>query len=145
MTLNMRPESEAIKEVKPKTGITVLIVARSNRMRDSLKYLLELKPWIKVVGQTDEVASVLEMVSQHRPALMILDTNIPDNGAWMTVLKQVKVESPQIRYLVLADPVQRLQATRAVGADAVLMKGFAMSKFFAAIERLLSLRENNNE
>jgi two-component system response regulator NreC len=114
-------------------------------MRDSLKYLLELKPWIKVVGQTDEVASALEMVNQHHPALMILDTNMPDNGVWMTILKQVKAESPQTRCLVLTDPVQRLRAARAAGADAVLMKGFAMAKLFAAIERLLSLEEDNNE
>jgi DNA-binding NarL/FixJ family response regulator len=115
----------------------VLIVARSDRMRSSLKIVLETKPWLKVVDQTDESASALEMVSQRRPALMILDTNLPSNGAWMTILKQVKAQAPQTRCLVLTDTTQNLQVAKSAGADVALFKGFPAPKLFESIEGLL--------
>jgi DNA-binding NarL/FixJ family response regulator len=106
-------------------------------MREGLKLVLQCRPWIKLVGQTDKSASALEMVSQYRPAVVILDTNISDNGVWMTVLKQVKAESPQTRCLVLIDATQKLQAAKSAGADVTLLKGFPAVELFESIEGLL--------
>jgi two-component system response regulator NreC len=120
------------------SDMPVLIVAKSDRRRNMLKLLLEIRPGLRVVGQTSKGGSALAMVLQHRPALTILDTNIPPPGTWLTVLKQIKAESPQTQCLVLADPTQSLRAARTAGADAVLMNGFAVAKLFGTIEELLS-------
>lgn len=119
--------------------ISVLIVAKPDRNRHSLKFLLESKPEIKVVGQASESSLATELVHKHHPAVMILDTNLSLTGAWLTVLKQVKAESPQTRCLVLVDTQQALQVAKTTGADAALIKGFALANLFATIEGLLPL------
>ncbi len=130
----MHPQDKTTKETKAE--IPILIVAKSDRMRNNLKILLEIKPQIKVVAQTDEVASVLKMVNQYRPTLIMVDTNLPANGVWLTILKQIKAEAPRTRCLILGDTTQRLQIARVAGADAVLRKGFTQAKLFATIKEL---------
>jgi two-component system response regulator NreC len=129
--------STPTNNIATKHSISVLIVARSDRMREGLKLVLQCKPWIKLVGQADKSASALEMVSQYRPAVVILDTNLSNNGTWMTVLKQVKAESPQTRCLVLIDTTRKLQAAKSAGADVALLKGFPAAELFESIEGLL--------
>ena len=131
----MHQEGNAIKAA----DISVLIVARSDRRRQSLKFLLEINPKIKVVGQASDSSLAMVMVRQYRPALMIVDTNLAPAGAWITVLQQVKAESPQTRCLVLANTKQTLPIAKATDADAILMKGFPLANLFTIIEELLSL------
>ncbi len=137
MMLTMHTKDKAIEDTKPERSTPILVVAKSDRWRRNLKILLETEPWIKVIGQTDDKDSALEMIFQHHPALLILDMNMPYNGTWKTTLKQVKAEWPQTRCLILGDTTQKLQAARAAGADVVLMKGFAIAELFATIEELL--------
>ena len=115
------------------TNISVLIVAKSDRSRHSLKFLLEINSKIKVIGQASKSLLATQLVRQHRPALMILDTNLPPSGAWVTLLKQVKAESPQTRCLVLTGPTHEVQVPN---ADAVLIKGFLLATLFATIEKM---------
>lgn len=130
-----------MNNIAPKHDISVVIAARPDRMRDSLEILLESNPWIKIVGLTDERISALELISQLHPALMILDTNIPNNGTWLALLKQVKREIPQTQCLLLSDTTQKQQMARKAGADAVLMKGFPAEKLFATITKLFPDQE----
>jgi DNA-binding NarL/FixJ family response regulator len=135
MTL-MMPDSDV---VEVKSGVSILIVARSDRARDSLHFLLAIESWIEVVGLTDEEASALEMIRQHCPALVILDPNLSDDQTWLRVLAQIKVEAPQTRCLVLTNTLQKQQAAKAGGADAVLIKGFPLARLFATIRTLSSV------
>ena len=116
-------------------GLSVLIIAKSDRRRCSLKFLLETRPELKVVGQADGSSFALELARQYRPDLIVLDTNLSPAGAWQTVLNQVKTELTQTRCLVLTDPSHKLPSTN---ADAVLMKGFSLDNLFVAIEKLFS-------
>ncbi len=117
---------------------TVIIAARPGRMRDSLQLLLKTIPGIEIVGQADNDSMALRMVAEHRPALVLVDTNLCDDGA-LTVLGQIKAQESQTRCLVLADNGQKQEDAAAAGADAVLRKGFPAEELFDAVERLLSI------
>lgn len=111
----------------------ILIVARPTRVRDGLEVLLRTRSEIEVIDCIDDPSSALRMVIERPPALMILNTNLPNNQVW-TVLKQVKAEWPQIRCLVLTDDARQKQTAEVAGADAVLLNGFKMAELFAVIE-----------
>ena len=116
---------------------TVLVAARPGRMRDSLKLLLKTIPGIEIVGQADNTSLALRMIAERRPALVLVDTNLPDDGV-LTVLRQIKARESQTRCLVLADNGQKQADVAAAGADAVLRKGFPAEELFDTVERLLS-------
>ncbi len=117
----------------------VLIAAKPDRMRRSLKSLLAVKPGLTIVSQTSEGGSVLQTVNQHQPTLMVLDTNMPHD--WRAILTQVKTASPDTICLVLADVVHQPQVAKAAGADAVLTKGYPLAKLYSTIDHLLSANQ----
>lgn len=142
------------------SDVLTLVAARPGRVRDGLRALLATIPWLKVIGQADDGASALEIVAEHQPALVLLDTNLPGgepfdggrpvrgrpvhgrpvrthSGAW-AVLKQIKARWPQVRCLVLTGNGRQGQTARAAGADGVLIRGFSTAELLTAIERLLS-------
>ncbi len=115
---------------------SALVVARSGRVQDGLYALLEAAPQIEMIGLVHDGAAALKLVVEHKPALVLLDTNLSEDQA-LAVLRQIKAVRPQTRCIVLADNIQQQQRVKAAGADAVLLKGFPMTQFFATMERLL--------
>ena len=87
------------------------------------------------VGHSRFGAAALKLVGEHKPALVLLDINLSEGQA-LVVLRQIKAVRPQTGCIVLADTIQQQQRVKAAGGDAVLLKGFPMTQFFAAMERL---------
>jgi DNA-binding NarL/FixJ family response regulator len=106
-------------------------------MRESLHILLKMVCGINIVGSADDSASSLKMISEHHPALVLLDTNLPGEET-TTVLKRIKANGSQSRCLVLADNFRQQREAKSAGADAALVKGFPTAKLFEIIEGLLS-------
>ncbi len=115
--------------------ISTLIAARPGRVRDGLQALLAAIPQIEMIGQADDGASALKSVVEHRPALVLLDTNLPGNEVW-AVLRQIKAQWPQARCLIMSDSGQQRRAAQAAGADGMLLKGFLAAELLAAIKEL---------
>jgi DNA-binding NarL/FixJ family response regulator len=126
---------------KAEHDISVLIAARPGRMRDSLLAVLKSVPRVSVVGQADCGASALSMIAVSRPALALLDTNLPD-GEVTAVLEQIKTLEPRCRCLVLADEMRQLRDAVSAGADAALLKGFPAARLFEVIENLMGRYED---
>ena len=116
---------------------SILIVARPDRWHDALRALLTAIPYLKIVGQTDHGLTIMQLVAEHQPTLVLVDARVLEEeiGA---VLKQLKATQPRIRYIVLADNGQQQQTAAAVGADKVLLRGFPPTQLFAIIEQQLS-------
>ncbi len=123
-------------KMKQTSNVSVVIAANSDRMRDSLKYLLQIKPWLEIVGETGQSDVAVEMVSQYHPDLVILDTNLPSEQSWLTVLETASTTPLQTRYLVLTDTTQNVRLAKLANADAVLQKGFTLTELFSTIEAL---------
>ena len=122
----------------------VLIVAKPGRVRDGLQALLAAISQTEIVGPADDGPSALRMITEHHPVLVLLDADLPDDGA-PTVLGRIKSEWPQIRCIVLADNVRQQQAAQAAGADSVLIKGFPAAQLFATIKRLIPRHETTEK
>ena len=114
-----------------------LIVTGSGSLQSGLLALTTAIPRIEVVGEASNASVALGMIGEHRPDLVLLDTDLAGDEEW-TVLKGIKAQWPQIRCIVLADDVRQQRQAEAFGADVVLLKGTRPAKLIAAIERLLS-------
>ena len=122
---------------------SVLIAGRPSRIRDSLRFLLKTRPGIEIIGHADDSALALRMVAEHHPALFLLDTNLPGEGA-ASVLRQIKANGSQSRCLVLASNTRQQKEARNAGADVTLLKGCSAAELFGAIERLLPEQEESS-
>lgn len=119
-----------------KGSTMVMILAEPGPLRDSLRAFLLTSPQIEAVDLVDDAPSALGVVIEHRPALVLVDAGLSDNGD-LTALRQIKTEGFQSRCLVLADDIQQKQRAEAAGADVALLKGFPAAKLFEIVERLL--------
>jgi DNA-binding NarL/FixJ family response regulator len=118
------------------TDVLILVAAKPGVLRDGFQAVLAAIPRTKVIDPVDNSASALRAVAEHQPALILLDTNLPDYQVW-TLLEQIKTQWSQIKCLVLADNRQQQQTAQAADADGVLIKGCSAREFYATINKLL--------
>jgi DNA-binding NarL/FixJ family response regulator len=115
----------------------VLIITKQGTLQNSLIALLTSIPQISVVLVAEDAASGLRMLKDHRPGLVLLDMDLPDNDA-QTILKQIESLWPDIRCIAFTDSVQQKQVAETLAADVVLFKGFQATKLIAVTEELLA-------
>ena len=121
---------------KGRCKVPVLIAAKPGRMRESLRILLKMVDGIDVIGQAGDSSSAMRMISEHRPALVLLDTNLPGEGTF-SILKRIKASGSSSRYLVLTEGTQGRRDAYSAGADAALIKGFRTANLIKVVESLL--------
>lgn len=117
--------------------VSALIVSQPGPLRDGLRALLTAMSRVKIIGEVSDTASVLRMIQEHRPTLVLLDADLPDGEVGNT-LKAIKADWPQVRCVVLASTVEQQQAVALAGADSAPLKGFLAEKLYTTIEKLLS-------
>lgn len=115
---------------------SLLIVAKQGPLRDSMRALLTALPRIEIVDETDSTAAALDVVSQQRPDLVLIDSNFSAEDVWV-FLRQIRKRSPRTRRLFLADTVGEKQEIEAPCAEAIFLKGAPPAELVANIERLL--------
>jgi DNA-binding NarL/FixJ family response regulator len=98
--------------------------------------LLMAIPQIETVRQADDALATLRIVTEHHPALVLLDTE-SFSGEFPEMIRTIKIGASQSRCLALANDVQQQREAQAAGADAALVKGFPAAKLFKTIEDLL--------
>jgi DNA-binding NarL/FixJ family response regulator len=130
-TARLVPQEHQVKD-----DILVLIVAKPGRIRTGLQALLQIKPRLKVAGVTNHSFAAMQMLAQYKPALVLLDLDLPDNQAWV-LLKQMQLKQLQTRSLVFANSIEQQRAARSVGASATLLTGFKVQELFTTIEKLI--------
>ncbi len=84
----------------------VVIMARSEPLRDGLKALLTAIPQVEIVGEADNLPAGLELAAEHQPDIVLLDLGLPSGAAW-AVLGRIKIISPRTRRIMLADDVRQ--------------------------------------
>jgi len=84
---------------------------------------------INAVFVAEDASLALRMVKDHRPNLILLDSQLPKS---QMVLEQIKSQWPQTRCIVLVGSAE--QERTILGADAVLIEGFSPSRLLATIK-----------
>jgi DNA-binding NarL/FixJ family response regulator len=119
--------------------INILVVDDHALIRKGLMQLLEDSPDLKVTG---EAASGLQAISMARAQsfdLMLLDINLPDKHG-IEVIKQFKVEQPNLKIIVLSMYPEEQYGVRALksGAMGYINKQSASDTLIKAIRQVLS-------
>jgi DNA-binding NarL/FixJ family response regulator len=115
----------------------VLIADDHAIVREGLKRILEGQEGIEIAGEATNGHEVLERVRAGGFDLLMLDLSMPGKSG-IELIRQVKVESPKLRVLVLTMHEEDQYAVRAIraGASGYLTKESAPSQLVSAIRRL---------
>lgn len=114
--------------------ITIVIADDHRVVRSGLRLLLEADPGFKVVGEADDVASARQYVRAHRPAVLVLDLNMP-GGSSLAAIPKLREEAPETQIVVLTmqdDPAFAREALHA-GALGFVLKRAAENELIEAV------------
>ena len=123
----------------PSNKTRILLVDDHPLLRRGMRALLEQQGRFEVCAEADSAPVAMELARKCKPDLTIVDISLKStNGIELT--KGLKVESPEMRVLVVSMHDEELYAERALRAGAVgyLMKQEAGDKIIIAIDRILA-------
>ena len=103
----------------PEEGRVRVVLADDHEIvRGALRALLETQPDLEVVGEAADLAATAETLRERRPAVLVLDVNMPD-GLAVDVLADLRRESPQTAIVLLTMERDLDLARRALEAGAL--------------------------
>jgi DNA-binding NarL/FixJ family response regulator len=117
--------------------IRVLLADDHAIVRAGLKEILEDTGDMTVAGEATNGQEVMAQVRAHDFDVAVLDLSMPGRSGF-ELIKQVKVEKPRLRILVLTMHSEEQYAVRALkaGASGFLTKEAAADQLVAAIRRI---------
>lgn len=114
-------------------GSTAIVVAGDEETRVLLRGLLRLHHF-RVEGEAEGATHALELVRDHRPALMVADVNLAE-GSPMALVGEARSIHPPLRVILVA-PASRPPAPASdvhQRADVVLLRPFRIRQFAEAL------------
>jgi len=113
--------------------VSIAIVDDHPILRQGLAAVLRNEPRFRLVAEGGSATEALQISQLHRPDVMILDLNIPGSG--MEALKQIAVEFPGVRCIVLTvcDSADTAIAALNAGAQGYILKGVSAADLKSAI------------
>jgi two-component system response regulator NreC len=123
-------ESDAVPET-----VKVIIADDHNVVREGLKMMLDSQPNLRVVAEAADADTALRMTRAHRPAVLIMDLNMPGRTTLETI-PEILSGSPGTRIVVLTmqDEPALAQATLRAGASGYVVKDAAGDELVHAIQ-----------
>ncbi len=117
----------------PPPSTTAVIVAGGEETRVLLRGLLRLQHFL-VVGESEGSTEGLQLVRQHRPGLLLIETNLSEGSA-TALLRGAREFLPRCRLVVIGTLDREGERPSESVADAVLRKPFRIAEFARAIGR----------
>jgi two-component system response regulator NreC len=118
--------------------ITIVLADDHAVVRSGLRMVLEREEDFEVVSEAPDAESALRTVLGHKPAILVLDLNMPGELTSLDAIPRVPEVSPATRVVVLTmqeDPQFARQALRA-GAAAYVLKEAADDELVEAVRRV---------
>jgi DNA-binding NarL/FixJ family response regulator len=99
----------------------------------------EIGSHVDLVGEADEVASAIEMISERVPEVVLLDVHLPGGGG-RAVIEAVKVTNPEVKFLAISvsDAPEDVVDVVHAGARGYVTKSIRGPELVAAIEKVAS-------
>lgn len=118
--------------------IRIVLVDDHQMVRVGLKTLLEGFPPIQVVGEAATAAEALEVVSQSKPDVVLLDIRLPD-GSGLEVCRQLRKAHRGLRVLMLTSYFTDDMVMDAIeaGAEGYLLKEINADFLVRSIKEVL--------
>ena len=115
--------------------VRVVIVDDHSLARSGVR--AQLPPDLEVVGEAEDVASAVRVITETRPDVVLLDVHLP-GGDGPAVIKEASAGSPQTRYLALSvsDAAEDVVAVVRVGARGYVTKSISGPDLAEAVRRV---------
>ncbi len=119
--------------------IRILVADDHPVVRQGLKQIIADSPDMVVAGEASDGQEVLEQVRKNDYDVVLLDVSMPDRSG-LDILKQLKIEKPELAFLILSVHPEQQYAVRALkaGASGYLTKDRAPEELIAAIRAAAS-------
>jgi len=118
--------------------VRILLVDDHQIIRDGIRLMLQDSNSVEIKYEASSVAEALDILgAQHDIDIVISDISLPHQDG-LYLLKKVKKEYPDIRFLFLSMFIEENYALQAVehGADGYLPKDVSVNKLVSAIEKV---------
>jgi two-component system response regulator NreC len=118
--------------------ITIVLADDHAVVRSGLRMVLDRENRFEVVSEAGDAESALRTVLGHKPAILVLDLNMPGELSSLEAIPRVKEVSPGTRVVVLTmqeDPEFARRALRA-GAAGYVLKEAADDELVDAVRRV---------
>jgi DNA-binding NarL/FixJ family response regulator len=115
--------------------IRVFVVDDHDLFRVGVKH--GLPPDLEVVGEASEVAPAIELISERKPDVVLLDVHLPGGGG-RYVIEGVKSKHPETKFLALSasDAAEDVVAVVRAGARGYVTKTISPTDLADAIRRV---------
>jgi DNA-binding NarL/FixJ family response regulator len=116
--------------------MTIRIVLADDHpiVREGLASVLETQPDFEVVGQANDGAEAVDIVSAYKPDVVLLDLEMPHLDG-VQALRAMRANDPNVKALVFTafDTDERIIGAVQAGARGYLLKGAPRDELFGAI------------
>lgn len=110
----------------------VLIAVEQPKVRFALRLLLKREPELSVVGEDENVESLMTQIETSHPDMVLLDWDLPTtNGE--DVLCSMREVYPDVVVIVLSGRLEAKKAALAAGANALISKGDPPERLLEAV------------
>jgi two-component system nitrate/nitrite response regulator NarL len=119
------------------TPIKVLLVDDHRLVLAGLRMLLEPLAFVEVVGTASTAAEAYAAVAEHRPEVVLLDINLPDQSG-LEVCRQLTNTYPGLKVLALTTLNEKSYVTRMMqqGAVGYVLKNASPEELAEALTRV---------
>ena len=117
------------------TTTTTIVVADDHAVvRSGLRLLLDAEPELEVIAEAGDMPDAIRMVEAHRPAVLVLDLNMP-GGSGLDTISTLTASTPESAIVVLTMQDDPAFARRALqnGALAFVLKEAADEELLEAV------------
>src|SRR5215475_6694683 len=117
----------------------VVVVEDHPVLCDGLKQLISSQPDLACVGIADDITSAKRLIQECKPELIVLDLRLKA-GDSLDFIKTLRVESPEVKVLVLSQYDELIFAERALraGASGYIMKENTTDEVLRAVRKVLA-------
>ena len=110
----------------------VLIADEKQKIRFALRLLLEREPELSVVGEADDVESLMAQIEISHPDMVLLNWELP-NIEGENALHSMRKVYPNVEVIVLSGRPEAKKAALAAGANAFISKGDPPERLLAEV------------
>jgi len=126
-------------KVDQRSKHSVLIVDDHPVVRQGLAQLINQEKDLEVRGYAEDAFQAMQAIKDVQPDMIIVDISLKDTSG-MDLIKDVKIQYPNLPILILSMHDESLYAERALraGAKGYIMKHEATERVITAIRRVLA-------
>jgi len=120
------------------TPVKIIIADDHKIFINGLQMLLNEEPWIELMDVANDGRELLNLLSQHRPDLILLDINMPlVNGLDAAV--QIKKAYPKVKIIILStyNEDHLIEKARKSGVNGYLLKNCDKQELFETIRLVM--------